>query len=157
MNEPRRATGHIVDIQIATADDNIPSEAQFRDWASAALANQTQVTELTIRLVGLEESQKLNHQFRNKNRPTNVLSFPAPETDLLDIPFLGDLAICVPVVEQEAVEQNKLLDAHWAHMVIHGVLHLQGHDHETPQEAEQMEALEVKLLTDMGFKNPYEP
>lgn len=147
---------HIIDIQIATTDDNIPSEEQFLEWVTAATEKYAKPIEVTIRLVGLDESQTLNNQYRNKNKPTNVLSFPAEAHDFLDEVFLGDLVICVPVVEQEAHEQQKAINAHWAHLVIHGLLHLQGYDHIDDHDAELMESTEVKLLTGLGFDNPYE-
>ncbi|MCB1807111.1 MAG: rRNA maturation RNase YbeY, partial [Candidatus Competibacteraceae bacterium] len=113
-------------------------------------------TELTIRLVDEAESSMLNESYRHKQGPTNVLSFPfeAPIPEI-DMPLLGDIVICVPVVEHEAAEQNKPLMAHWAHLVIHGVLHLQGYDHQTETEADVMEALEVTLLDRLGFPDPY--
>ena len=113
-------------------------------------------TEVTIRIVGAEESQALNHQYRGRDYPTNVLSFPFEAPAGITVPLAGDLVICAPVVETEAREQDKTLDAHWAHMVVHGMLHLQGFDHIKDDDAEVMEALEVRLLAQLGFGNPYE-
>ena len=113
-------------------------------------------SELSSRLVDAEEGQQLNATWRNKDYPTTVLSFPADIPDgLLDIPLLGDLVICVPVVEREAAEQGKALTAHWAHLVIHGCLHLLGYDHIDDAEAEEMEELERQLLAEIGYPDPY--
>lgn len=144
-----------IDLQIATADDNVPSEQQFLSWVRAALPQSQRHSELTIRLVAEQESQQLNGQYRGKHSPTNVLSFPSDLPEELEIPFLGDLVICVAVVEQEALQQNKDLNAHWAHMVIHGTLHLLGYDHIEDEEAEAMENLEIAILKGLDITNPY--
>lgn len=107
---------------------------------------------LSIRVVGTAESRRLNRTWRGKDKPTNVLSFPAPATQS---PLLGDLAICAPVVAREAREQGKSAQAHWAHMVVHGVLHLLGYDHELDRDAAVMEARETALLANFGYANPY--
>jgi probable rRNA maturation factor len=112
--------------------------------------------ELTVRLVDEAESQELNSRYRGKDAPTNVLSFPAELPPGTGIPLLGDIVICAPLVQIEAMAQNKPVRAHWAHLVIHGVLHLIGHDHQGEQEAEAMEALEVDLLFSLGYDNPYD-
>lgn len=111
--------------------------------------------ELSLRIVDASEIQALNHQYRSKNSPTNVLSFPAEFPAELEIPLLGDIVICAAVVETEAREQHKSLDAHWDHMIVHGVLHLLGFDHEIEQEALEMEALEVQILAQLGWPSPY--
>ena len=122
-------------------------------WIRHALATDA---EITVRIVGAEEGQQLNRDYRKKDYATNVLSFPADVPDeLLDIPLLGDLVICVPVVEREAQEQAKTSEAHWAHLVIHGCLHLLGYDHIEDEEAEEMEALEKELLAELGHPDPY--
>jgi probable rRNA maturation factor len=144
-----------VDIQIATADDNIPSEQQFEHWVRAALPADRANVELTIRIVGTTESQTLNSQYRQKDSPTNVLSFPSDLPPEVDIPLLGDLVICAPVVESEAREQDKSLEAHWAHMVVHGVLHLLGYDHLDDEEAAIMERLEAEILEGLEYVDPY--
>lgn len=145
-----------LDLQIASTAAALPSEAQFRAWCTIALRQRTADSELTIRLVDEAEGRELNHSFRHKDYATNVLSFPADVPDeLLDIPLLGDLVICVPVVEREATEQAKTLEAHWAHLVIHGCLHLLGYDHIEDEEAEEMEALERELLAELGHADPY--
>lgn len=145
-----------LDLQIASTAANLPSEAQFRAWCTIALRQRTADSELTIRLVDEAEGRELNNTWRHKDYATNVLSFPADVPDeLLDIPLLGDLVICVPVVEREATEQAKTLEAHWAHLVIHGCLHLLGYDHIEDEEAEEMEALERELLAELGHADPY--
>jgi probable rRNA maturation factor len=111
--------------------------------------------EQTIRVVDEPESQLLNKTWRGKDKPTNVLSFPAEDSEYLDYDHLGDLVICAAVVKAEALQQNKKPVSHWAHMVIHGMLHLQGFDHVTDSEAEQMEAKEIEILTTLGHTNPY--
>lgn len=144
-----------LDLQRAT-DAAAPDDAAFRRWCELALRQRTADSEMTIRLVDETEGRELNHTYRHKDYATNVLSFPADvPDDLLDIPLLGDLVICVPVVEREAAEQGKALEAHWAHLVIHGCLHLLGYDHIDDDEAEEMEALERELLAELGHPDPY--
>jgi probable rRNA maturation factor len=138
----------MVTVQIATRRAGVPHARSFARWANAAFAGgrrrADELPELTIRVVGAAESRKLNRTWRGKDKPTNVLSFEG-----------GDLAICAPVVAREAREQGKTASAHWAHMVVHGVLHLLGYDHENDQEAAQMEARETKILAQLGMPNPY--
>jgi len=140
----------------AKDSQNLPSHEDFQRWVEAALTPYDKPFELTVRLVTSEESQQLNAQYRGKDKPTNVLSFPFEVPEGIELDLLGDLIICVPVVEQEAKEQNKALTAHWAHMVIHGCLHLLGFDHIEDDEADEMEALETKIITALGFPAPYE-
>ncbi|MDP4529850.1 rRNA maturation RNase YbeY [Alkalimonas delamerensis] len=144
-----------LDLQQATDAAELPTESQFQTWASLALADYRDQAELTIRLVDSEESRQLNHQYRGKNKATNVLSFPFQCPPGLELPLLGDLVICAEVVATEAKAQGKTAEAHWAHMVIHGCLHLLGFDHIKEDEAEQMEQLEIDLLAKLGFNNPY--
>ncbi|MVW76776.1 rRNA maturation RNase YbeY [Pseudomonas xionganensis] len=145
-----------LDLQLASCAPDLPSEAQFRTWCELALRQRTADSELTIRLVDEAEGRELNHTYRQRDYATNVLSFPADVPDeLLDIPLLGDLVICVSVVVREAQEQSKSLEAHWAHLVIHGCLHLLGYDHILDAEAEEMEALERALLAELGYPDPY--
>lgn len=149
-----------VDLQIATADDeSMPSQAEIEHWVETAItagsSDKREEAELTVRIVDSEESQQLNYQYRNKNKATNVLSFPFQNPPGIALPLLGDLVICKKVVENEALEQNKTLTEHWAHMLIHGTLHLLGYDHIDPQEATQMESLETKLLIELGYSDPY--
>lgn len=145
-----------LDLQLASQASPLPDEAQFRVWCALALRQRTADSELTIRLVDEAEGRELNHRYRQRDYATNVLTFPADVPDeLLDIPLLGDLVICVPVVEREAIEQGKRPEAHWAHLVIHGCLHLLGYDHIEDAEAEEMEALERTLLAELGHPDPY--
>jgi probable rRNA maturation factor len=133
-----------------------PGDDAFRRWCELALRQRTADSEMTIRLVDETEGRELNHTYRHKDYATNVLSFPADvPDDMLDIPLLGDLVICTQVVEREAAEQGKALEAHWAHLVIHGCLHLLGYDHIDDDEAEEMEALERELLAELGHPDPY--
>jgi probable rRNA maturation factor len=144
-----------LDLQLAS-DAPHPTEVQFRQWCKLALRQRTADSEMTIRLVDETEGRELNHTYRHKDYATNVLSFPADvPDDMLDIPLLGDLVICIAVVEREAAEQGKSLEAHWAHLVIHGCLHLLGYDHIDDDEAEEMEALERELLAELGHPDPY--
>ncbi len=146
-----------VDLQVACdPQPGLPSERQLRNWASAALAKRRDQAELTIRLVDEQESQALNRDYRGKDAPTNVLSFPADLPPELELPLLGALVISRHVVEREAHEQGKAVSDHWAHMVIHGTLHLLGFDHIDDDEAEEMESLETALLKQLNINNPYE-
>ncbi|MHB1371254.1 MAG: rRNA maturation RNase YbeY [Pseudomonadaceae bacterium] len=144
-----------LDVQLASTG-KVPTAAELQRWCELALRQRSGDSELTIRMVDEEEGRELNRTWRHKDYPTNVLSFPADVPDeFLDIPLLGDLVICVPVVEREAVEQGKPPAAHWAHLVIHGCLHLLGYDHIEDAEAEEMEALERQLLAELGHPDPY--
>lgn len=135
----------------------VPSASSFRRWVEAALrgAKRRKATELAIRIVGLDEGQALNRDYRGKDYPTNVLSFPAELPPGVALPLIGDLAICAPVVTREAAEQDKKPAHHWAHMTVHGVLHLLGHDHLEDADAERMEALETRILAGLGIADPY--
>ena len=144
-----------VHLQIAHKAKALPYQKDFEAWVTTALRNQKPNAEVTIRIVGNEESQQLNHKYRNKNKPTNVLSFPCELPPGIDLPILGDLVMCAPVVEAEATKQNKVLHAHWAHLTIHGILHLLGYDHEIDNEAEIMENLETELMEQLGYPDPY--
>ncbi|ABM23897.1 MULTISPECIES: rRNA maturation RNase YbeY [Shewanella] len=144
-----------LDVQYATTSDWLPTEEQLMLWAKTAIGNGMDRAELTIRIVDSRESQMLNSTYRGKDKPTNVLSFPFEAPAEIELPLLGDLVICAAVVENEAREQNKTLEAHWAHMVVHGCLHLLGYDHIEDEEAEEMESLETQLIESLGFTNPY--
>ncbi len=145
-----------LDLQLASNAAGIPSQQQLQDWCQLALQQRQGSSELTVRIVDTEEAQELNLRWRGKDYATNVLSFPADIPDgILDIPLLGDLVICAPVVNKEAQEQHKPALAHWAHMVIHGCLHLLGYDHIEDNEAEIMEQLERQLLAKLGYPDPY--
>jgi probable rRNA maturation factor len=146
----------ILEIQRATGGgDWLPSEGDFRRWLSAALPWDKGPVELVIRLVDEAESRQLNHDYRGHDNPTNVLSFPFEAPAEVTMPLLGDLVICVPVVVREAAEQGKDLPAHWAHMVVHGVLHLLGYDHQSDSDAQAMESLERSILGELDFPDPY--
>ncbi len=150
----------LLDVQLAESIEQLntlPTEEQLSLWASTALLGRTEFEEpeLTIRLTDEEESQALNSEYRGKDKPTNVLSFPFEMPPGIPLELLGDLIICVGVVEREAQEQAKTTEAHWAHMVIHGCLHLLGYDHIKDDEAEEMEALERDLLASLGYPDPY--
>lgn len=147
-----------LDVQLAVENEHdLPTEEQLTLWATAALLNRTQYEEpeMTIRIVDEEESQELNYEYRGKDKPTNVLSFPFEAPAHVPIPLLGDLIVCKQVVEREAIEQEKTLTSHWAHMIIHGCLHLLGYDHIDDEEAEEMEGIEKVLMAELGFEDPY--
>lgn len=137
-----------IHIQRLVPSKGIPSARSLRTWAGAARGRKK--GEITLRIVDAAEGRTLNRDWRGRDYATNVLSFPMQEPD-----YLGDIAICAEVVAREAIEQKKTPRAHWAHMVVHGVLHLMGHDHIADDEAERMEALERRLLARLGFTDPY--
>jgi len=143
-----------------TVDDEVPPSSSFTRWANMAAGAPEEPMELTIRVVDPDESQQLNSQYRGKDRPTNVLSFAYGDELLPEeadtARLLGDLVICAELVQQEAEVKQCLVFDHWAHLTIHGVLHLMGYDHETRQQASDMEALEIGLLASLNIKNPYE-
>ena len=147
-----------LDLQLALdpAGYVLPSEEEVRDWISSVLNARMPVAEVTVRIVDEVESEQLNQQYRHKQGPTNVLSFPFETDAPMEVPLLGDIVICAPVVVREAVEQHKDASAHWAHMLIHGTLHLLGYDHHDDAEAEAMEQQEIQLMQQLGFSNPYE-
>jgi probable rRNA maturation factor len=133
----------------------LPSSVSFRRWAAAAAEGRIRKADLAIRVVDSKEARSLNRHYRGKDYATNVLSFPAELPEGVHIPILGDLVICAPVVAREAKEQGKQLAAHYAHLTIHGVLHLLGMDHEDKREAEAMELIERDILAGLGFPDPY--
>ncbi|MCK5262281.1 MAG: rRNA maturation RNase YbeY [Gammaproteobacteria bacterium] len=148
-----------VDIELSISEGveeaALPSEEKLQHWAqSSYLGNEEVIASLQI--VGSDEMQDLNKNYRGKDKPTNVLSFPMELPDEVDINILGDLALCDEVIESEAKQQGKSLEAHWAHMVVHGMLHLQGYDHIEDNEAETMEAKEIEIMKELGFENPYQ-
>ncbi|MDU0354873.1 rRNA maturation RNase YbeY [Paraglaciecola aquimarina] len=162
----------ILDLQIASTGDNIPSQADFQLWTDTVLThlNLTE-REMTIRVVDEDEIQQLNHQYRGKDKTTNVLSFPFEQPALFlpagitldpasisdEMPnLLGDLVVCTQVVATEAEQQNKIISHHWAHMIIHGTLHLLGYDHIEDDEADIMESLEITLLHKLAIDDPYQ-
>jgi probable rRNA maturation factor len=145
-----------VDVQVAGTRSGLPGVAKIRHWARSALAGRHRDAEVSIRIVDAAESQALNRRYRGQDKPTNVLAFPAELPPELELPLLGDLVICREVVEAEAAAQAKPPDAHWAHMVVHGTLHLVGYDHESAADAEAMEALETEILAELGWPDPYQ-
>ena len=145
-----------LDLQLASETPNLPTAAQFQQWLEAAILPFQEIAEVTVRIVDEEESQQLNFDYREKDKPTNVLSFPFElPPGVEELPLLGDLVICAQVVAAEATEQGKELHHHWAHMVVHGCLHLLGFDHINDADAEEMEAEEILILQQLGIKNPY--
>jgi probable rRNA maturation factor len=138
-------------VQRAIQDPSLPTTAHIRQWARAVLNDRVDEAEITIRIVGSEEMAVLNQTWRNKSGATNVLSFPLEET-----PLVGDIIICAAVVASEAVTQAKSFEAHFAHMVVHGVLHLLGYDHVELPDAEIMEGEEIAILDSLGFADPYQ-
>lgn len=146
----------ILDLQIASeSSEGLPAESDFQQWLEAVLPQFQEESEVTIRIVDEAESHELNMTYRGKDKSTNVLSFPFEAPPGMELPLLGDLVICRQVVEQEAREQNKALNAHWAHMVVHGSLHLLGYDHIVDEEAEEMEAIEIEIMQSLGHPDPY--
>lgn len=144
-----------LDIQIADNGDDHPPPEQFKRWVEAAIGERLTSAELSLRLVTEEEITLLNSTYRGQSKATNVLSFPAHLPECVELELLGDLAICPAVVAREAEQQNKPLLCHWAHMVIHGTLHLLGYDHIDDSDAQIMEALEINILNSLGIDNPY--
>lgn len=144
-----------VDLQVKSTALGLPALADIERWINAAVSTKKSKTEVSVCIVDCEESQSLNMRYRQQGKPTNVLSFPAYLPAELNLPLLGDLVICAPVVIQEAIEQNKALEAHWAHMVVHGTLHLLGYDHIKDNEADQMEQLETRIISKLGYPLPY--
>ncbi|OED45004.1 rRNA maturation RNase YbeY [Endozoicomonas sp. (ex Bugula neritina AB1)] len=145
-----------IDIQINSNSSQLPDKAAMKRWVAAAVSQYRDEAEVSLLIVDTEEGAELNHQWRGKEDPTNVLSFPADLPAELQLPLLGDLIICAPVVEREAIEQVKTLESHWAHMIVHGTLHLLGYDHIDDNEAEQMESLETSIMKQLGYPDPYE-
>jgi probable rRNA maturation factor len=144
-----------VDVTYAARRPWVPRRAQFEVWAEAALTGVASSSVLSVRVVGAARSRSLNAHYRRKDKPTNVLSFSGAGLSPGGLRYLGELVICAPVVAREAVNQGKSPVAHWAHMTIHGVLHLLGFDHERHAEAEKMAAREVQILDRLGFSDPY--
>lgn len=153
-----------LDLQLIIEAKDLPSEQKIYNWVDTALSffEFEHTPELTIRVVNSDEIQQLNHTYRHKNKPTNVLSFEfnqdltfADEIEIENLQLLGDIVICHEVVKQEALEQAKTLEQHWAHMCVHGVLHLLGYDHIVDAEAEEMESLEIEIMQKLNFPNPY--
>ena len=144
-----------LEVQYVSVLGELPSMQQLERWAEAALLDKHTRQELNIRIVDAEESQLLNKDYRGKDKPTNVLSFPFEAPPGVNANILGDLVICAPVVRHEAQDQGKSESSHWAHMVVHGMLHLQGYDHENDEDAGKMESREASIMKQLGFDDPY--
>jgi probable rRNA maturation factor len=145
-----------VEVQIVSQSDQLPAQERFQYWVDAVLSDNTQNSEIVIRIIDEPEMVKFNKQYRDKKGATNILSFPFDVPDGVESNLLGDLLVCAPIVEKEALIQHKKIEHHWAHMIVHGVLHLLGYDHIENEEAEEMEVLEIKILKKIKIKNPYE-
>ncbi len=154
--KPSRSIPVTLDIAVqnATSCAPLPSNQQFESWVGAALRKWGDA-ELLIRLVDRKESRQLNARYRHMDKATNVLSFPADLPEEIGLTLLGDIIICAPIVIEEARDQGKAVEAHWAHLTIHGTLHLIGYDHQTEEEASEMEPLETGILQTFGFPDPY--
>jgi probable rRNA maturation factor len=139
---------------VDTEEGDIPDATLIQQWAEHACACSDEVS-VSVQIVSRDEMRELNHTWRGKDKPTNVLSFPMELPDEVDLKILGDVVLCADVINAEAKQQHKPLQAHWAHMVVHGMLHLQGYDHVDDRQAEAMEALEIRILNQLGFENPY--
>lgn len=150
-------TYHIV-IQDAATQASFPTPKEFKHWAKTVLQPKIPAAEITLRIVDKEEIRELNNRYRHKDKPTNVLSFPFEMLAgvKLKTPILGDIVICADIIKEEALAQHKTETAHWAHMVVHGILHLLGFDHENEADAEKMEQEEITILKSLGFPNPYQ-
>lgn len=146
-----------VSIQHAADDEDVPQPDKIRQWVAATLQPKNKDAEVCIRIVEPQESQTLNQTYRQKPYPTNVLAFPADVPAVVNSPLLGDIAICAAIVKQEAIDQKKSIEAHWCHMVVHGLLHLQGFDHVDDIKAKEMETLETQILKGLEYPAPYEP
>lgn len=144
-----------VDLQLACEFDNLPSAEQFQRWAALVLDELKPNSEITIRISDAEESQSLNHSYRGKDKPTNVLSFEFDAPPGVELPLVGDLIICPEVVYRESLEQQKSFHDHFAHMVVHGCLHLLGYDHINDADAQEMETIEKRLLATIDISDPY--
>ena len=144
-----------VSVSYAAPRTGVPAATSFRKWVAAALRGRIREADLAIRIVGAKEGRALNRHYRGKDYATNVLSFPAELPEGVKLPLLGDLVICAPVVAREAKEQHKPAVAHYAHLTVHGVLHLLGWDHDDDKEAEAMEQLERDILAELGLPDPY--
>ncbi|MCD5363857.1 rRNA maturation RNase YbeY [Chromobacterium aquaticum] len=143
-------------LEVRSQTAVLPRPADLRRWSQAALQAGVKQAQVSILIVDADEGRQLNHDYRGKDYATNVLSFALNEGEPVPgLPLIGDLVLCAPVVEKEAAEQNKPLQAHYAHLLVHGMLHLQGFDHEQDDEAETMEALETVIMQRLGYPDPY--
>lgn len=159
MPEKSKTTPMALELEVQFAADSadaLPAERDIETWVRAALEGRSPGGQLVVRIVGEREGRELNERYRQRTGPTNVLSFPFENPGLLQPPLLGDIVLCAPVVRREAIEQDKAPQAHWAHLVVHGVLHLLGYDHEDERQAADMERLEKAILASLGYPDPYE-
>ena len=154
MTEEKPVLG--LDVQYAVDDDSLPTQREFECWVRAALEPTGDTLDMAIRVVDEQEGQQLNNRYRGIDRATNVLSFPFEAPPGIESDYMGDLVICAPVVQREAQQQHKPEKHHWAHMVVHGVLHLRGYDHQRDAQAVEMEKLEKKMLATLGVQDPYQ-
>ena len=145
---------NLIEIQTIFKSSGQPEQEQIQLWVDAALDGFNQDTEIVVRIVDEQESAELNEQYRHKQGPTNILSFPVEVPEGIELNLLGDLVVCAPVLEKEALEQHKALTDHWAHIIVHGVLHLLGYDHLDEDKAELMENKEITILNKLNIKNP---
>ncbi len=144
-----------LELQNAALDYEVPDAAEFQTWGEAIHTPQNKHQLAAVRIVDEKEMTSLNGRYRHKQGATNVLSFPAELHEDVNIPFIGEVVICAPVVINEAIQQGKIAQSHWAHMTVHGILHLQGYDHLNEADATQMESLEIQVMNTLGFNNPY--
>ena len=146
---------NLIEIQAIYKSSGQPDQEQIQQWVDVALDGINQDTEIVVRIVDEQESAELNKLYRLKQGPTNILSFPVELPEGIELNLLGDLVVCAPLLEKEALEQHKTLTDHWAHIIVHGVLHLLGYDHIDDDEAELMESKEISILNKLTIKNPY--
>ena len=154
-NHQSKQLQHVIDVQVASQAKDIPTETLFQQWVTTALQDEDKSAEVCVRVVDEEEAAELNSRWREKDGPTNVLSFPGDTHPDIEPRLLGDVIICAPVVAREADEQQKVAEHHWAHLVIHGTLHLLGYDHINDEDATIMEDRETRLLELLKIENPY--
>ena len=156
MNLVETSVNLSLEVQRASNIPNLPTDESFYRWVEATVTGRCESVEMVIRIVDLDEGLALNQKYRGSAKPTNVLAFPAALPDVVETNLLGDLVITAPIVNFEAQQQGKTPQAHWAHLVIHGVLHLLDFDHQTVEEAVAMEDIEIGILAHLGFPNPYQ-
>jgi len=144
-----------ISLEVAEAHLNHPSESDIYSWVSGVLEHEGRAGEVSVVVIDGPAMAELNQQYRGKDGPTNVLSFPADLPEGIPLALLGDIVLCSPLVEKEAQQQGKTTEAHWTHLVVHGTLHLLGYDHENDEDAEQMERREIEIQADFGIANPY--
>ncbi len=144
-----------INVEYVSNASELPAEAMIAHWAQAALEGHERYVEVGVRIVDESEIIELNQRFRKRAEPTNVLSFPFEDPPGTQTDVLGDVVVCAPIVSSQAQTEGKPLSAHWAHMIVHGIMHLRGYDHESPEEANAMEHMETRILEGLGFPDPY--